>query len=55
MTENWGIAEFFGILFIFPFYLYLAGILFDFFGRIRQLFGGSDNRKFRISRAKWNR
>jgi len=37
MCENWGIAEFFGILFIFPFFVYFAAILFDFFGEMRDL------------------
>jgi len=39
MTENWGISEFFGtILLIFPFFVYLAFVLFDFFGELRDLF-----------------
>lgn len=44
--ENYGIADFFGVLFFFPFYVYFVLIIFNFIGEIKNCFRIS-NRAFR--------
>ena len=44
--NNYGVADFFGVLFFFPFYVYFVLLIFDFIGQIRDFFRLS-NRAFR--------